>query len=78
MGLGVEPSEIFSIMMAELVGDICLFAYGLQNQMVGAGAQVTHDGPGVAPTREAGAGVVETRDSPKAAPSREVRTVVLT
>jgi hypothetical protein len=41
------------------------------SQKVGAGAQVTYDGPGAAPSREAGAGAAESRDGPGAAPSRE-------
>jgi hypothetical protein len=48
------------------------------SQMVGAGAQVTHDGPGAALSREVGAGAVGTRGSPGATPSREAGAVVLT
>jgi hypothetical protein len=46
----------------------------------GAGAQVTRDGPGAAPSWEAGAGAARTHGSPGAAPSREAGAgaVVLT
>jgi hypothetical protein len=47
-------------------------------QTVGAGAQVTCDGPGAAPSREAGARATGTRGVPGAAPSREAGAVVLT
>jgi hypothetical protein len=47
-------------------------------QTVGAGAQVTCDGPGAAPSREAGARAAGTRDVPRAAHSREAGAVVLT
>jgi hypothetical protein len=48
------------------------------SQMVGVGAQVTHGGPGAAPSREAGAGAVGIRDSPRAALSREAGAIILT
>jgi hypothetical protein len=79
--------------MAGSSGDICLIACSLQSPSLGhvaapelpepeggAGAQVTRDGPGAAPSWEAGAGAARTHGSPGAAPSREAGAgaVVLT
>jgi hypothetical protein len=71
-----------NIMMVGSQGDICLRSaeivlrsrgsFGaVVSQMVGAGAQVTRDGPGAIPGREVGARAVGARGGPGAASSRE-------
>jgi hypothetical protein len=57
----------------ELVLRTCGSSRAAMSQMVGAGAQVTHGGPGASPGREAGAGATRARGGPGVAPSLEVR-----